>query len=528
MIRQMRERSGQQGLTMIELLVVLAISSLLVTALVGIYQVRAEGQREDAAAEHAKRVISAVQEYTRDNFSTIVAGAGPSTPYTVTSAQLSSGGYLPAGTSTNNAFQQGFVVKIIEPSANKVEGMVLYTGGQTLSTGTLRSIANKIGLAGGYVATSDTGTAHGMMNAWSKALAPFGGNQGTGKVALSVFAADAMQVDDYLHRSSTSGKPELNRMSTAIDMAGNDLSSAGTVAATNVDASNGIKANSISIGKSSFGTNPYPYETIQLNSGFNMRFTIGTREHTVLGNDGTLTTHGNITSEGNVLATGGVTAQGTVHANGNVTAGGSMSAGSSIAAGGNVSGTEVYARNWFRSQGNGGWYSEPYGGGFYMSDSTWIRAYNNKNIYTGGQVRGGSMQADGTLSVGGRATMGEFIQLNGTAGEGGGCSPNGLIGRTSAGKILSCESGKWTGGGGIKGSLIVTGGQSQGPQWAYATCPAGTYIAGGGYNIVYMQKSSSQEAPQITRPDGNGWVIWSGSSSGAQESRFQSYAVCTY
>jgi len=43
---------------------------------------------------------------------------------------------------------------------------------------------------------------------------------------------------------------------------------------------------------------------------------------------------------------------------------------------------------WVRTYGNTGWYNQTHGGGWYMTDSTWLRAYNNKNVYTGGQVRG--------------------------------------------------------------------------------------------------------------------------------------------
>jgi len=50
---------------------------------------------------------------------------------------------------------------------------------------------------------------------------------------------------------------------------------------------------------------------------------------------------------------------------------------------------------WIRTYGDTGWYSETYGGGWYMTDTTWLRAYNNKNVYTAGQVRG-----DGGLCIG--------------------------------------------------------------------------------------------------------------------------------
>ncbi len=37
--------------------------------------------------------------------------------------------------------------------------------------------------------------------------------------------------------------------------------------------------------------------------------------------------------------------------------------------------------SWVRTKGSTGWYNETYGGGFYMSDSTWIRNYGNKPLY---------------------------------------------------------------------------------------------------------------------------------------------------
>lgn len=47
-----------------------------------------------------------------------------------------------------------------------------------------------------------------------------------------------------------------------------------------------------------------------------------------------------------------------------------------------------YTSNWFRSIGSTGWHSESYGGGWYMTDSTWIRTYGKKSVYQDtGQIR---------------------------------------------------------------------------------------------------------------------------------------------
>ena len=43
--------------------------------------------------------------------------------------------------------------------------------------------------------------------------------------------------------------------------------------------------------------------------------------------------------------------------------------------------------DWLYTTGNTGWYNSTHAGGWYMSDSSWIRAYNDKNIYTGGRIK---------------------------------------------------------------------------------------------------------------------------------------------
>ncbi len=63
----------------------------------------------------------------------------------------------------------------------------------------------------------------------------------------------------------------------------------------------------------------------------------------------------------------------------------------------NVDGNTVIDSNagWHRTYGNTGWYNGTYGGGWYMIDSTWVRVYNNKDVYTAGRIR-----ADTSLCIG--------------------------------------------------------------------------------------------------------------------------------
>lgn len=138
----------------------------------------------------------------------------------------------------------------------------------------------------------------------------------------------------------------------------------------------------------------------------------------------------------------------------------------------NVTG-ETYTGGWFRSQGNGGWYSEKYGGGWYMSDPDWVRAYADKNVVTGGEVRAGKLTSTG------RAEVAEYLQLDGVATVNTACSPNGLVSRNSVGAPLFCQSGVWTLGGGVKGTYQFMGSYSGSVTLSTGNDPALIQIYGG-------------------------------------------------
>jgi len=47
---------------------------------------------------------------------------------------------------------------------------------------------------------------------------------------------------------------------------------------------------------------------------------------------------------------------------------------------------QIYANDWFRVNGSDGIYWQSYGGGWQMTDTTWIRAYNGKAVYVANQI----------------------------------------------------------------------------------------------------------------------------------------------
>lgn len=46
----------------------------------------------------------------------------------------------------------------------------------------------------------------------------------------------------------------------------------------------------------------------------------------------------------------------------------------------------IYSSGWFRSTGDSGWYSEKYGGGLHMTDTTYVRVYNGRSFYVPGNI----------------------------------------------------------------------------------------------------------------------------------------------
>ncbi len=61
-----------------------------------------------------------------------------------------------------------------------------------------------------------------------------------------------------------------------------------------------------------------------------------------------------------------------------------------------VKGESFVDGGWLRVKGSKGLYFQDYGGGFYMTDTSWIRTYGNKNFYH----NTGTMRTDGTFEVG--------------------------------------------------------------------------------------------------------------------------------
>ncbi|CAJ19829.1 shufflon system plasmid conjugative transfer pilus tip adhesin PilV [Xanthomonas euvesicatoria] len=491
-------RIKHRGFVLMELVIALAILAALSIGLISVIRSQAQSKQLAIAANQLVDFTNATEQYVKNEYNTILSSAGTTSPVVISVANLQAAGLLPASYPNANVFGQVPTGRSRKASGNTLETLVIYTGGVALSQSDLDELAGlaaQQGVAGGSVGSADTTRAVGFLGAWSMPLSNFAISPGAGRAAANVSYTNEARSDTALHRQAIPGRPELNRMSTSIDMANNSIDNGGRIAAQDVDAANGMQANQIAIGKSVFGALPYAYETVQINSGLTFRVAAGTKELAAFQSDGSSIFRGNLYAD-SVNATG-------------------ISRAADLIASNTVQGQDVFANNWFRSRGNGGWYSEQYGGGWHMTDTTWIRAYGDKNIYTGGEIRGGAVTAEGRLQA-------NELKLNRIESEGASCSETGLNARSSQGALLSCTLGQWKSGGGIS-TTIVTGARSAGCSLSsYATCPVGTLVVGGGY--MWNQNCNGKEEYQFTsfdRPWGNaGW------EARVQQALVTAYAIC--
>lgn len=413
----------QNGNTLFEFLLVAALVARLLVWAYDAAMDYADDQTNRAAANHATMVVRALDRYQKQNYASILA-ASATGPVPITMAMLRNTGALPASVADTNPYGQGYTASARRSVYNGtpiVEILLTSTGGEQIKNQHLRNIAGQIE-GGGFITAEDPGVAKGALGAWQVPLSTFGLPANGGHLATALFFNEAGAITDYLYRNAVPGRPEVNRMNASIDMGGNDLNNTRNVNAVEVTAADAVTANSALKLQATNGA---------YSGGWYMADNTWLRSI----NDK------NIYTGGTVLAT-------------NVQAYNQVS-GASLAASGAISGASLSTSG------------QIYSGSSIVSAGT---------IYGAGQITGGAIYSQGALTGAGRITAGEYVQINGGAAAGGGCGPNGLVGREGDGSLLSCVNGIWTKPG---GAITVNG----------STCPPGSapvsYLISDGISAPY-------------------------------------------
>lgn len=106
-----------------------------------------------------------------------------------------------------------------------------------------------------------------------------------------------------------------------------------------------------------------------------------------------------------------------------------------------------------------------------------IELRSDLNGVDGNETTKFRLWADGAIDTKGRIKTDEYLHLNKTVTEGGACSTNGLVGRSSSGILLSCENSQWS----------VPGQPGMYAHFNATSCPTGWVKANGGNGTLDMR-----------------------------------------
>lgn len=419
----MKNISRQRGYTATAMIIMLAVGGIL-TAGAGRYAIRTTNENAGVAIGTVLGQLNkAMGTYTVYNYKKLVDGTLSLTP---TITDLQTAGLLNANFPVTPPIGGAYAMEISREPAGCVAPNCNLTSRVWLTHPLWNSENNRPDLAklaaaaaaidgdGGWSDTISPGTVRGT-SGWSRPN-PNGSKAGT-LMAINGYGSSAFA--QYVDRAGTQG------MLADFQMGGNSIRGASDINAQRVFLPGG---DNLQIGNTYFhgdsmngavrtlgGMYIQHYDTsaAPLNAGnVNSEGTVSSLRMTANGS-GTIA---NAAQNYYDVAAGRIAAGNSIYsynaicagndsgdcsgANGvKMTAAGNMVASASVQGGNLVSNSEVYSAGYFRTRGDGGWYSEKWNGGFYMSDGQWVRSYAHKNMYTGGQVQAGTMQANSSLRV---------------------------------------------------------------------------------------------------------------------------------
>lgn len=419
-----------KGFSLLELTLVLGIGTVIAFVKFQDMKTNQENMMADTVGNQIKQVGEAVNRYISihyDRLSTLSSSSSQSSdpgPRTcssngceITYQTLVNEGFLPVGYTGVNMQKSSYKIMLkrsgIAPNY-VINGLIITTSpwmeGRRYRYDLLGKAMQIAGIDSGM--TKSAALVSGLQDAWTETSSTFNNITAAGLLAYRV-GYDSSMYSVYLRRDGTLP------MTGNLNMGDQDLNNAKNITATGTITTEVLRTG----GAAAIGTKLDVGGVATLNSDLN-----------VAGNG---QVNGNLNSNNSVSGTT-ITSRG-----------------------------ETYTNNWFRAMGEGGIYFQKYGGGWYMTDTNTITAYAGKNIQTAAGVYGGYVHSTGNIDAvgqvygaggvvsGGRTTVGEYLQLNGVAYAGNGCSPNGLQGRAVDGSILSCTNGVWKEGGGSVNRMFI-------------------------------------------------------------------------
>ena len=225
-------KTRQSGFTLLEVMVSLAIIAMGSIGVAQLTQNFSDDVDNTLASDSLRRTGSAAQQYIKDNYATITAAAGVATPYWISTSMLITGGYLPTGSLSTNGFNQSTCTLVLQPTANKLQAMVVTEGGTAIDDFRLGAIASLAGGSAGAVRAMTPTQVLGTLGGWSIPTASYhnlvntagkkcDGSAGnvqvtSGRPAMALWFDNGAYQSATLYRDPVPGHPELNTVNTPI------------------------------------------------------------------------------------------------------------------------------------------------------------------------------------------------------------------------------------------------------------------------------------------------------------------------
>ena len=481
---KIKNKNYVNGFTLIELILALGVGVMVSFIKFQDMKNEQDLMKASAAGEQIQRIGYAVNNYISlryDKLSTLTSSSsqsndpGPRTcsgnTCTITVQTLKNDGILPNSYVDSNAFKSPYsiVIKRTGSSPNYVLDAMITTSAAWIESGNnprydlLGFAMQKAGIDSGM--TKSNTKADGYNGSWSEQSTSFNNITKAGQLAFRA-GYNASLYSAYLRRDGTLP------MTGNLNMGNNDINNAKNITASGTGSfgSNVTSGGNVTAAGQVIAHNGYG-DTITLGgdaAGNDYEIRLGTAKQLTLYSPSA----GNYTTVLQVNRNAKIDQRlGLMGYDPNELPSGW---------GGGLRTLDVYAAGTVGT-GSGGTVNA------YMNSSGNIYASNDINaghqvnaqyVWASGNLNSNYIHSNGNIDADRRINAGEFVYINGQATIGAGCSPNGLIGRTSEGRAVSCVNGAWQAVGSFTRTGCYNVGNHDGRNFNPEYCNVGDYVAG--------------------------------------------------
>ncbi|MCB5310592.1 shufflon system plasmid conjugative transfer pilus tip adhesin PilV [Yersinia massiliensis] len=240
-----------RGLTIAEAGIVITVLSVIMAYSIPRVIEYNQERAWDISATMLSAISASANRYIKDNKDTLTTQLKTAKNVVITGKQLQDAKYLPPGFSLTTDDGQSYLVAVTQDGKSNLMAFVLTSAGKEIKPNGLRYIAQNISGLGGYIWPANQ--AIGANGSWIVNLPDYGLSGQVGRLAV-MLSSDSLGSDseagDRLYRFEVNGRPDLNKMHTAIDMGSNDINNT-----RNLNAQNGLFSGDVSAANGQYSGN---------------------------------------------------------------------------------------------------------------------------------------------------------------------------------------------------------------------------------------------------------------------------------